>query len=141
MAQENRSFDHYFGEMRQYWADNGYKDVSFDGLPQFNPASGPPPLYGPPPTNPGCDPADPPPKDCTIDGNSPKVESFELITQCTENTSPSWNESHVDWDYYDPMGKSAAKLNGFVYTAAHDGRVDGFYDVRRKARHGVLRRL
>jgi len=128
MAQENRSFDHYFGEMRQYWADNGYKDVSFDGLPQFNPASGIPPLYGPPPTNPGCDPAFPPPKDCTIDGNSPKVESFELITQCTENTSPSWNESHVDWDYYDPMGKSAAKLNGFVYTAGHDARADGFYD-------------
>src|SRR6202166_3352971 len=128
MAQENRSFDHYFGEMRQYWADNGYADRSFDGLPQFNPSTGLPPYYKPPPTNPGCDPAFPPPKDCTIDGNSPKVESFELITQCTENTSPSWNESHVDWDYYDPMGKSAAKLNGFVYTAGHDARADGFYD-------------
>ena len=128
MAQENRSFDHYFGEMRQYWADNGYADRSFDGLPQFNPSSGLPPYYGPPPTNPGCDPADPPPKDCTIDGSSPKVQSFELITQCTENTSPSWNEAHVDWDYYDPMGKSAATLNGFVYTAAHDARADHFYD-------------
>ena len=128
MAQENRSLDHYFGELRQYWADNGYTDQSFDGLPQFNPATGPPPHYGPPPTNPGCDPAYPPPKDCTIDGNSPRVESFELITQCTENTSPSWNEAHVDWDYYDPMGRSAAKLNGFVYTAAHDGRVLRYYD-------------
>ena len=128
MAQENRSFDHYFGEMRQYWADNGYADRSFDGLPQFNPASGLPPYYGPPPTNPGCDPADPPPKDCTIDSSSPNIESFDLITQCTENTSPSWNEAHVDWDYYDPMGKSAAKLNGFVYTGAHDARADGFYD-------------
>jgi phospholipase C len=136
LAQENRSLDHYFGELRQYWADNGYADRSFNGLPQFNPASGLRPYYGAPPTNPGCDPADPPPKDCTIDGNSPKVESFELITQCTENTSPSWNEAHVDWDYYDPMGRSAAQLNGFVYTAAHDARADGFYDVDGKRAMG-----
>jgi phospholipase C len=128
LAQENRSFDHYFGELRLYWADNGYADRSFNGLPQFNPASGLLPHYGPPPTNPGCDPAFPPPHDCAIDSNSPKVPSFELITQCTENTSPSWNEGHVDWDYYDPMGRSAAKLNGFVYTAAHDGRVLGYHD-------------
>ena len=129
MAQENRSLDHYFGELRKYWADNGYSDRSFDGLPQFNPLMGLPPLYGPPPTNPGCDPAFPPPADCTIDTNSPKVSSFGLITQCTENTSSSWNESHVDWDYFDPVGRSKAKLNGFVYTAAHDGRVDGFFDA------------
>ena len=32
MAQENRSFDHYFGAMRQYWADYGYPDQAFDGL-------------------------------------------------------------------------------------------------------------
>jgi len=129
MVQENRSFDHYFGTMRQYWADNGYPDQSFDGLPQFNPKSGPPPHKGPRPKNPGCDPAYPPPKDCTIDKNSPKVTSFELITQCTENTSPSWNESHVDWDYFDPVGKYRAKLNGFVYTAAHDARAVGYYDT------------
>ncbi len=39
-AQENRSLDHYFGAMRQYWSQNGIADQSFDGLPQFNPASG-----------------------------------------------------------------------------------------------------
>jgi phospholipase C len=128
MAQENRSFDHYFGSLRQYWAQNGFPDQSFDGLPQFNPKSGVPPLYGPPPANPGCDPAYPPPSDCTIDGNSPLVRSFKVLTQCTENTSPSWNESHVDWALNDPTGKSPALLNGFVYTAAHDARVIGFYD-------------
>ncbi len=37
-AQENRSLDHYFGYMRQYWANNSIPDQSFDGLPQFNPA-------------------------------------------------------------------------------------------------------
>src|ERR1700688_2652115 len=61
LAQENRSLDHYFGALRKYWADNGYADASFDGLPQYNPTSGLPPLYGPPPTNPGCDPNYPPP--------------------------------------------------------------------------------
>src|SRR5262245_11387419 len=48
LLQENRSFDHYFGELRQYWADNGYPDQSFDGLPEFNPVSGPPPRFHPP---------------------------------------------------------------------------------------------
>jgi len=129
LAQENRSFDHYFGELRQYWADNGYSDESFDGLPQFNPLSGPLPHYGPPPTNPGCDPNHPPPQNCLINQNSPRVGSFQLITQCIENPSPSWNESHADWDLFDQVGLYAPKLNGYVYTAAHDARVEGFYDV------------
>jgi phospholipase C len=128
LAQENRSMDHYFGALRTYWAQNGYPDKSFDGLPQFNPQSGPPPLYGPPPTNPGCDPNDPPPMDCIFDSNSPSIKSFKLITQCTENTSPSWNEGHTDWSILDPVGNYRAKMNGFVHAAAHDGRADKFYD-------------
>jgi phospholipase C len=133
LAQENRSFDHYFGELREYWSQNGYPDQSFDGLPQFNPTSGIPPLYGPPPTNPGCNPNDPyqpPPEpfqDCVFDTNNP-VTSYHLITQCIENPSPFWNEAHVDWDYNDPTGVNAATLNGFVWTAAHDARDNGYYD-------------
>ena len=130
MAQENRSFDHYFGELRAYWKANGFADRSFDGLPQFNPTSGLPPLYGPAPTNPGCDPAFPPPSDCTEDSASPQIASYQLITQCIENPSPSWNESHVDWNlnnYY----SATATLDGFVWTNAHDARnnVPPFYDV------------
>jgi phospholipase C len=121
LAQENRSFDHYFGALRDYWANNGYPDQSFDGLPQFNPMSGAAPLKGPVPSNPGCDPASPPPSDCVYDVNNP-VASFHLITQCTENTSPSWNESHVIWDFNDQVGLYPARLNGFVWAAAHDGR-------------------
>jgi phospholipase C len=128
LAQENRSFDHYFGELREYWAQNGYPDQSFDGLPQFNPTSGPPPLYGPPPAIPGCDPNSPPPEDCAFDPSNP-VTSYHLITQCIENPSPSWNEGHVDWNYYDPEGQAPANLDGFVWTAGHDGRADKFYDV------------
>src|SRR5450755_3192903 len=67
LAQENRSFDQYFGALREYWAQNGYPDQSFDGLPQFNPNSGPAPLVGPPPAIPGCNPNSPPPSDCVFD--------------------------------------------------------------------------
>ncbi len=123
LAQENRSFDHYFGAMRQYWAQNGIPDQSFDGLPQFNPSSGQAPLVGPTPTNPGCDPTAPPPSDCVYDTNN-QITSYHLITQCIENPSPSWNESHVDWDYNDQIGLQPAALNGFVYAAGHDARAD-----------------
>jgi phospholipase C len=130
-AQENRSLDNYFGAMRQYWADNGIPDQSFDGLPQFNPKSGIPPYYGPAPALPGCNPANPMPDDCVWDPEH-TVESFHFITVCNENTSPSWNEAHVDWDYHDELGKSPAKNNGFVHTAGHDARTNPgspYYDV------------
>jgi phospholipase C len=130
LAQENRSFDHYFGQLRQYWAQNGYPDQSFDGLPQFNPATGAAPLAGPAPTNPSCDPSSPPPAICVADTSSP-VTSYHLITQCIENPSPSWNESHVDWDYNDPVGLQPAALDGFVMTAANDARQNQppYYDT------------
>jgi len=128
LAQENRSLDHYFGQLRQYWSQNGYPDQSFDGLPQFNPMSGQPPLYGPPPSIPGCNPNDPPPDTCVFDPQNP-VTSYHLITQCIENPSPSWNEDHNDWDYYDPTGQDPAALNGFVWTAGYDARADSYYDV------------
>jgi phospholipase C len=129
MSQENRSMDHYFGELRQYWKDNGYPDQPFDGLPQFNPQS------GPPPTNPGCDPNYPfqPPgpgssfQDCVFDTNVP-ITSYHLITQCLENPSPSWNESHVDWNYNDPTDQNDDFLgNGHVWTAGHDSRNEYYY--------------
>src|SRR5690242_14815645 len=112
-AQENRSLDHYFGYMRAYWAANGITDQAFDGLAQFNPASGIPPLQGPAPTNPGCDPSNPDgPKICVPDDNNP-VTSFHLQSICTEELSPFWNESHVDWnDNFEYPNKIDPKLNG-----------------------------
>ena len=127
LTQENRSLDSYLGALRQYWAQNGIADQSFDGLPQFNPTTGAAPLQGPAPTNPGCNPSDPAPSDCIIDTSNP-VTSFHFITMCDENTSPSWDESHNDWNPDDNVGNSAAMNDGFVYTAAYDGRADGFYD-------------
>jgi len=130
MAQENRGLDHYFGALRQYWNHYHYPDASFDGLPQFNPKSGIPPLRGPAPTSPGCDPAFPPPNDCTVDSASPNIPSYHLITQCVENPSPSWNEGHQDWNRTAPTSTTPT-LDGYVYTAAHDARtnIPPFHDV------------
>jgi phospholipase C len=130
MAQENRGLDHYFGALRAYWAANRFRDQSFDGLPQFNPTSGIAPLYGPPPADPGCDSAYPPPNDCIVDSNSAQVASYHLVTQCIENPSPSWNESHVDWNLANPYSATPT-LDGYVYTSAHDARNNNppFYDT------------
>ena len=127
LAQENRSFDEYFGELRQYWADNGYPDQPFDGLPQFNPTTDP--LYGPPPSNPGCDPnatSGLPFSDCVVDSNSPQIASFHLLTECIENPSPFWNESHYNLDWanplYDLTSPTPPPMDGFVSVTAHDSR-------------------
>jgi phospholipase C len=137
-AQENRSLDNYFGALRQYWKLNGIPDQSFDGLPQFNPTSGQPPLFGPPPAIPGCNPANPPPSDCVWDP-SHTVASFHMKSVCNENTSPSWNEAHVDWNFNDQVGRLPAKNNGFVKTAGHDARTNPghpFFDVNGKRAMG-----
>lgn len=132
LAQENRSFDSYFGALKDYWAKNNIPDQQFDGLPQFNSPA------GAAPTNPGCDPAFPfnpnanPPQTnkCMFNTNSPPVASFHFQTMCVENPSPSWNESHVDWNIQDPVNATAT-LDGFVHTAANDARqiVPPFNDV------------
>ena len=124
LAQENRSFDHYFGALRQYWAQNGIPDQQYDGLPQFNPAGDP--NAGPAPTNPGCDPAFPfmPPDMnpfCQIDPASPAVPSFHLQSTCVENPSPSWGEAHRSWNVHDPTS-ATPMLDGFVDTGANDAR-------------------
>ncbi len=122
-VQENRSFDHYFGAMREYWAQNGIADQSLDGLPQFNPASGTAPLQAPAPAIPGCDPTQPfPTSDVCVPDSSNAISSFHLTSVCQEEQSPFWDESHVDWDLNDPAGNSPAALNGFVVTAANDAR-------------------
>ena len=123
MAQENRSFDEYFGAMQLYWRQNGFPDQPFDGLVQFSDLASPPPALL------GCDPAfpfSPPPApevNCTIDSSSPLISSFHTISQCTENPSPSWNESHVDWNLNDAVSPTPT-MDGFVKTAANDARRD-----------------
>jgi len=123
MAQENRSFDHYFGALPEYWAANGFPAQQFDGLAQFNSPAGAAPSI------PSCNPADPfsasslTVQDCVFDTNH-QVGSFHMISMCEENPSPSWDETHVDWNYADQIGPVSSTFlgNGFAWTAAHDAR-------------------
>jgi phospholipase C len=121
--QENRSFDSYFGALRAYWAQNGFPDQSFDGLPQFNPSSGIAPLEGPAPSVPGCDPAKPFPTYiyCNADPQNP-ITSYHSASICQEELSPFWNESHNDYSYGDSEGNGPALMNGFVISGADDAR-------------------
>ncbi|UWZ82708.1 phospholipase C [Occallatibacter riparius] len=127
MEEENRSLDSYFGALREYWSQNGYPDESFDGLPQFNPMNGALPHYGAPPSLPGCDPSSPA-SNCIWDPARPIV-SFHYQTECTESLSGAWGPSHFDWDYNDPVGNHAAKMNGFVWSAAQTARYKQFHDI------------
>jgi phospholipase C len=91
MAQENRSFDSYFGQLPAYWAANGYPSQQFDGLP----ANASNPSYN----------------------GTTTVPAYHVATECIQNLSPSWNESHVDWNRSNPTS-SKSTMDGYVYNAA-----------------------
>src|SRR5579871_872714 len=92
MAQGNRSFDTYFGQLPAYWAANGFPPQQFDGLP-------------PGASNPGFN-------------GGPSVSAFHIATMCIDNLSPSWNESHLDWNLQNPVSGTAT-MDGFVWNAAN----------------------
>lgn len=121
MAQENRGFLHYFGALPEYWASNGYAMNKFDGLPQFNVPAG---LV---PTEPGCDPAFPPPSKCNIDINN-RVPSFHLVTKCVEDPGAGWSGAHYDFNFHYPTAGTAT-LDGFVVDVADHARSNHFNDV------------
>lgn len=102
--QENRSFDHYFGRMPTF-RDRNEIPGQVDGLPASasNPAR---------------------------DDPSRIIEPYHLSTQCHENLSPGWNESHRQWNRTDPASSTGA-LDGFVYSAANYSRsqTSSVYDL------------
>lgn len=99
-VQENRAFDDYFGRLGQYRASLGLSN-NIDGIP-LNATL--PNTQGQP------------------------VHPFHYQTVCTENLSPSWNESHVDVD--------GGKMDGFMLTSTSVAssidptgtRAMGYYD-------------
>jgi phospholipase C len=117
LSQENRSFDHYFGHLMQYWQKNGFPQATngttLDGMPDTATNVGDPAVPGDPP---------------------PTITAFPLVTMCVENPSPSWNESHVDFNKVDHLS-TVFKGDGYAQTAGHEGpindvigaRVMGFY--------------
>ena len=106
LLQENRSFDHYFGHLPNYWQKNGFPQATngttFDGEPSD--ASNP-------------------------DDQGVTLNAYNLATACTENPSPSWDEDHVDRNRNDSANANNAPMDGFVHTAGKDAAGFGFFDV------------
>jgi phospholipase C len=102
MAQENRSLDTFFGQLPAYWATHNFPPQQFEGLPTN--ASNP-----------------------SFDGTT-NIAAFHLATQCIENLSPSWNESHMDWNLHEPTSPTAT-MDGFVYNAAKFAVDNAFTDT------------
>ena len=95
MAQENRSFDNYFSQLPAYWAANGYPSQPLE-------------VMSPTASNP------------SFDGTT-QISAYHLATQCIEDLSPSWQESHLDWNLSDPSS-ATAMMDGFVWNAANFAR-------------------
>lgn len=121
MLSENRGFEHYFGHLDQY-------RVSAFALPAGQ-VEGPPANASNPchkavaagsngfpgiTENCGWDPSTT--IASTAAGTSNVLSPFHLNTVCVENPTPSWVESHVDWniDYVNPV----PAMNGFVTEGA-----------------------
>ena len=99
ITQENRSFDHYFGHLMDYWQAHNYPQATngttFEGTPSD--ASNP-------------------------DYNLDPTPAFNFQSACNENPSPSWNESHVDRNLSHPEDPNIATMDGFAHTAGGDAQ-------------------
>lgn len=105
MAQENRSFDTYFGQLPAYWAANGFPSQQFDGLPANA-------------SNPGY----------SVGGTTTPLSAYPVQTVCIENLTPSWDESHLDWNLNEPTSGTAT-MDGFAYNAGKYAIDEGYSDT------------
>jgi phospholipase C len=108
MLQENRSADHYFGNMNNYRASLGLSQ-DFDVAPAGV-------------TNPG-------------HNNSGPIARFHFHDKCIDVLSPSWDESHHAFNLHDPAS-SVATLDGFAVEAGNFAANTGGSDVDGKRAMG-----
>ena len=111
--QENRSFDHYFGALNVYrakqtpplpqdvdtWTSGVDKTPTNVSTPSYDPNTGQP---GPP------------------------IKAFHMQSACSENLTPSWNETHRIWNLFRVPG--AFPMNGYAFVEgkfSHDEFVAG----------------
>lgn len=97
VMQENRSFDHYFGQMTAYRQANGIpingtpatiNDESSGAFSNFSPATG------------------------------TAIAAYHTGSVCTEDLTPDWTETHKDFNRQNPAGASAnSPMDGFVALA------------------------
>jgi len=94
MLQENRSFDQYFGQMNAYRQNQGFSadvDVTPDNASQLS--------YD----------------------HSTTFTPFHMNSQCMEEMSSYWNESHNDWNHFAPT-TATPLMDGFANSAGGDSR-------------------
>jgi phospholipase C len=94
LLQENRSFDHYFGQMTAYRQANGIPingspanidDESTGSFSNFSPATG------------------------------ASIAAYHTGSVCTEDLTPDWTPSHINFDRLSPAAASASSpMDGFV---------------------------
>jgi phospholipase C len=111
--QENRSFDHYFGQLNAYRASKGLSQ-EVDDLSKAGNVS------------------------LITWDQTPNVSPFKMISGCIGDLSSSWVESHVDLDVHHPNNPaSPPPMDGFAYTAggfaAHDPQDGGFDTAGKRA--------
>ena len=107
--QENRSFDHYFGALNAYrakqnpplpqdvdtWTPSTDKTPNSVSTPSYDPVTG---QAGPP------------------------IPAFHMQSACSENLTPSWNETHRIWNLFH-SGSGTFTMDGFAFVEgkfAHD---------------------
>ena len=107
--QENRSFDHYFGQLNAYRAKQNPplpQDVDTWG-PNKTPAGV---------STPGFDPT-------TVFGQGPPIPAFHMQSACSENATASWDESHVSFNLKNGNNNLGPFLmNGFAFVQGHFAR-------------------
>lgn len=112
--QENRSFDHYFGQLNAYrakqtpplpqdvdtWTSGTDKTPANVSAPGYDPVTG---KAGPP------------------------IKAFHMQSACSENLTPSWNETHRIFNLFH-TGSGVFTMDGFAFIEgkfAHDEFVNG----------------
>jgi phospholipase C len=102
MLQENRAFDQYFSQLNVYRQSLGYStdvDVAPANASQLS--------YD----------------------HSTTFTAFHMNSQCTENLSSYWNESHNDWNHHAPTS-GTPMMDGFANSAGNDSRHSAVgYDI------------
>ena len=89
MIQENRSFDHYFGQMTAYRAANGIpingspatiEDESVGSFSNFSPVTG------------------------------ANIAPYHSGSVCTEDLTPAWSETHKNFNWQNPAGANSSSF-------------------------------
>lgn len=109
MAQENRSFDSYFGKLNEYRVAHGFGGpTDVDGLPDDCSSTNSD-------WNVVCSAMNKGPNPQGVPTNP--IYAFHLKTMCIENTSADWIVSHWSFNAEDPSSDTPL-LDGFAISAA-----------------------